>query len=102
MASARSPVWRRAFDGVEHRVGPRLAATTSSPDFQVATQLLRRATRTVAAPVVGLTSWGLHLAGLPTHGDVRQLKRQLGEVQRDMLALRRSLQAGENDGPDSP
>jgi hypothetical protein len=101
VAPANPPAWRRAFDGVERRVSPRLAATTSSPDFQVLAQTLRRATRLLSAPVGSVTAWGLHLAGLPTHGDVRQLRRQLGEVQRDMLALRRSLGPGENDGPDS-
>lgn len=99
---ADSPLWRKAFDGVERRVSPRIAATTSSPDFQVATQFLRRASRVVTAPVGGLISRGLHVAGLPTHGDVRELKRQLGDVQREVLALRRSQQSGEREGPDSP
>ena len=51
LAREDSPLWRRAFDGVERRVSPRIAAATSSPDFQVATQLLRRAARVVTAPV---------------------------------------------------
>ena len=75
MAREDSPLWRRAFDGVERRVSPRIAAATSSPDFQVATQLLRRATRVVTAPVGGLTAKALHVVGLPTHGDVRLLTR---------------------------
>ena len=101
MAPANSPAWRRAFDGVEGRVTPRLAATTSSPDFQILVHSLRQATKLVSSPVGSLAAWGLHVAGLPTHGDVRQLRRQLGEVQRDMSALRRSLEAAENDRPDS-
>ena len=101
MTSTDPPAWRRAFDGVERRVSPRLSATTSSPDFQVLAQTLRHATRLVSGPVGSATAWGLHLVGLPTHGDVRQLRRQLGEVQRDMLSLRRSLESGESDGPDS-
>jgi hypothetical protein len=100
VATAKPPAWRRAFDGVERRVSPRLAATTSSPDFQVLAQTLRRATRLVSAPVGSVTTWGLHVAGLPTHDDVRQLRRQLGEVQRDMLALRRSVEPGESTGSD--
>jgi hypothetical protein len=102
LAREPSPLWRRAFDVVERRVSPRIAAATSSPDFQVATQLLRRATRVVTAPVGGLTAKALHVVGLPTHGDVRQLTRQLGEVQREVLALRRSQQSGERGGPESP
>src|SRR5689334_12112902 len=101
MAPPDRPTWRRAFDGVERRVSPRLSATTSSPDFQVVVQTLRGVTRVVANPLGKVTGWGLHVAGLPTHGDVRQLRRQLGEVQRDMLALRRSLEPGGDDGPDT-
>ena len=100
MAPPGPPAWRKAFDGVERRVSPRLAATTSSPDFQVLTQKVRRATRVVTRPVGTVTAWGLHVAGLSTQGDVRLLRRQLGEVQRDMLALRLSLESGEGDGPD--
>ena len=99
---ADSPIWRKAFDGVERRVSPRIASTTSSPDFQVATQLLRRATHVVTAPIGGLISRGLHVAGLPTHGDVRELKRQLGDVQREVLALRRSQQSDDGEGTGSP
>ena len=102
MAREASTLWRRAFDGVERRVSPRIAAATSSPDFQVATQLLRRAAGVVTAPVSGLTAKALHVVGLPTHGDMRQLTRQLGEVQREVLALRRSQQSGEHEGPESP
>jgi hypothetical protein len=101
VARAASPGWRRAFDGVERRVSPRLAGTTSSPEFQVLAQTLRRVTRAASVPVGNVTAWGLHAVGLPTHRDVRALRRQLGEVQRDMLALRRSLGSGQDDGPAS-
>ncbi len=92
MAPAGSPAWRRAFDGVERRIGPPLASATSSSDFQVATKRLRGATSAVLRPVSGVISRGLHLAGLPSRADMRDVKRQLGEVQREVLALHRELQ----------
>lgn len=100
MNAPDSPAWRRAFNGVERRVSPPLATATSSPNVQVAASVLDRARRTVLSPVDGVLSWGLHLAGLPSHADVRDLKRQLGEVQREVLALRRDLHASERDRQD--
>jgi hypothetical protein len=97
VTAADTPAWRRAFNGVERRVGPQLAAVTNSSDFQIAAQTLRRARRAIARPVDGLASRGLHLVGLPSHADVRDLRRQLGEIQREMLALRRDLLRAERD-----
>ena len=94
VAATESPAWRRAFDGVERRVTPSVRAATSSPDFQVAAQRLGRAKGAVTAPVGGLVSWGLHLVGMPSRADVRQLERQLGDVQREMVALRREVDGG--------
>jgi hypothetical protein len=91
MARADSPAWRQAFDSVERRVSPPLVSTTSSADFQATVLFLRRARRAVERPVEDLASWGLHLVGLPSRADMRDLKRQLGDVQREMLALRRDL-----------
>ena len=98
MASTGSPAWRRAFDTVERRLSPPLASATSSTELQVASQMLRRATGAVARPVDGIVSWGLHLAGLPSYADIRSLKRQLTDVQREVLALRRQLSIGYHEG----
>jgi hypothetical protein len=91
MARADSPAWRRAFDGVEKRVSPPLVSTTSSADFQATVLFLRRAKRAIERPIEDAASWGLHLVGLPSRADMRDLKKQLGDVQREMLALRRDL-----------
>jgi hypothetical protein len=101
VAGAGPPAWRRVFDGVERRLSPPLTSATSSPELQVATQLLRRAKGAVVRPVDGIVSRGLHLAGLPSYADVRYLKRQLAEVQREVLALRRQLPSGHHDEGDA-
>ena len=49
------------------------------------------ATRAIERPIEDAASWGLHLVGLPSRADMRDLKKQLGDVQREMLALRRDL-----------
>jgi hypothetical protein len=91
MARADSPAWRRAFDEVEQRIGPALGSATNSPDFQVTLQELQRVHRVIASGVNGVLSWGLHLGGLPAYSDIRDLRRQLGEVQRELLSLRLDL-----------
>jgi hypothetical protein len=92
-----SPTWRRAFDGVERQVGPPLRSLTSSSELQIASHQVHRVIRAVTGPVEGLVSWGLHVAGLPSHADIRGLRRQLAEVQRELLALRREVADAERD-----
>jgi hypothetical protein len=96
---ADSPTWRKLFDGVEKRISPPLTVVTSSSDLHLVMQRLAAAKRAVTAPAGSAASWGLHLVGLPSLQDVRDLKRQLGEVERDLLALQRDL-ANESDTDD--
>lgn len=86
-----SPAWRRAFNSVERRVAPPLEAVTASPDVHVTLDKLRGARRAVARPVDRAVSWGLHIAGLPSHADLRRLRNQVVELQREILSLRRDM-----------
>ena len=97
VAVTGSPAWRRAFDGVERQVGPPLRSLTSSSELQIAGHQVHSVIRAVTGPVEGLVSWGLHVAGLPSHADIRGLRRQLVEVQRELLALRREVADAERD-----
>lgn len=98
MTSTDTPLWRRAFDGVERRVGQPLASATSSSDFQSAVLKVRRLRQAAAKPVHSVAGFGLHLVGLPSHSEVRELRRELNEVQREMSALRRNRARAERDG----
>jgi hypothetical protein len=86
-----SPAWRRAFDGVERLVGGPLESATNSPDVQGALVTAGQVRRAVTSPVSRIASWGLHVAGLPSHADVLALRRQLNEVQREVATLHREL-----------
>jgi hypothetical protein len=94
---ADSPTWRQAFNSVERRVSPPVRSVTSSPDFQFVAQRVDHARRALVRPIGSLASWGLHLVGLPSQADVRGLKRQLGELEREVVTLRRELVEGERD-----
>ncbi|BDH56535.1 hypothetical protein [Tsukamurella sp. PLM1] len=84
-----SPLWRKAFDGVERRIGEPLGNATSSADFQVLSLKVGRVKSAVLAPVEAVVGFGLHLVGIPSHSEVRDLRKDLTDVQRDLLALRR-------------
>jgi hypothetical protein len=92
-----SPAWRRAFDGVERRVAPPLQSVTGSPNFQITVDRLRGARRTVARPVNRVVSWGLHIAGLPSHADLRGLRNQLIQLEREVLSIRREKVESESE-----
>ena len=97
MAGADSPLWRKAFDGVENRIGRPLESATGSSQFHTAVLTLRGVKRAVVGPVQSVVGFGLHLAGLPSHKDVRELKRTVGDVERELSALRRDLVQSERD-----
>ena len=97
MASAGSPLWRRVFNDVERLVGRPLTSVTSSEEFHSAALKLRTARRAVSVPVQAVAGLGLHLAGLPSPNEVRELRRQLGDVQREVSALRRDQVQAERD-----
>jgi hypothetical protein len=91
MSRPGSPAWRKAFDGVERLVGGPLESATNSPDVQSALVTVGRIRGAVTSPVGRVTSWGLHLVGLPSHADVLALRRQLNEVQREVATVHREL-----------
>jgi hypothetical protein len=97
MARADSPLWRKAFDGVENRIGRPLESATGSSQFHTAVLAVRGVKRAVIGPVQSVVGFGLHLAGLPSHNDVRELKRTVGDVERELSALRRDLAQSERD-----
>jgi hypothetical protein len=100
VAPADTPLWRRAFDDVERRVGQPLASATSSSDFQSAVVKVRRLRRTAVRPVHAVAGLALHLVGLPSNAEVRHLRRELHEVQREVSSLRRDRALVERDGQD--
>lgn len=99
--AAESPLWRKAFDGVERRIGAPLENATSSADFQVLSLKVGRVKEAVIAPVEAVVGFGLRLVGIPSHAEVRVLRRDLIEVQRELLAMRREQAVTERKSKDS-
>ena len=96
-ASGKSPLWRRVFDDVERAIGRPLTAVTSSTELHAAALRVRRAGGVVSRPVQSIAGLGLHVAGLPSPAEVRELRRQLAEVQREVSAIRREQVQSERE-----
>jgi len=94
---ADSPLWRQAFDGVERRLSPPLTTVTSSTDLVAAVQRLQQLQRSVSTAADLLASAVLHVAGLPSHADVRALERQISALQREVVAVRRDVLEASRD-----
>jgi hypothetical protein len=90
-------MWRKAFDGVERRVGPPLTSVTSSPDLLSTLQHLLSLRRKVSVVADVVTSQVLHVVGLPSHADLRALERHLTDLEREVVALRRNVLGAERD-----
>lgn len=97
MAVPKSPLWKRAFNDVERRVSGPLSSVTSSTEFQSTAMRVGRVRRAVVSPVHAVAGFGLHLVGLPSKSEVRELRRELHDVQREVLSLRRDEAQGERE-----
>ena len=54
----------------------------------------RRLRRAVARTADAAASCALHQLALPSHADVRGLRRQLARIERELGSLRRDLDSG--------
>lgn len=97
MAAGNRPLWRRVFDDVERKVGRPLTSVTSSTELHSAAVQIRRVGDAVSKPVQGIAGVGLHLIGLPSPAEVKKLRREVGEVQREILAMRRAQALNERE-----
>jgi hypothetical protein len=87
------PLWRRAFDAAERRIGPPLERGATSSEFAVTLAIAQRVRRGIARRTGAVASWAWHQAALPSAADVRRVQRQLAAIERELGALRRDLDA---------
>jgi hypothetical protein len=104
-------LWRRAFDAVEGAVGPLVEQGVQASAFSTTVVLKQRTTSVVTALAERRTRQLWHLLNLPAGSDVRRLRRQLGDLDREVRLLRDLLQSpppgkegprGRASGPASP
>jgi hypothetical protein len=82
-----------AYDAIEKRLAPRLEAFVRTGHYGELNAILATARATARATLDGVATRMLHTANLPTGTDVKRLRRQIGELDREVRQLRFELAA---------
>ena len=86
-----TPSWRRAYNAVERNVSPRVETLVHSDEFAQMTALITRMRRLAGKRVNAITASAWHLMNLPASTDVARLRRQVGELDREVRRLSMQL-----------
>lgn len=90
-ARPEPPAWRQAFNHAEVFVGRPLESVTNSPEAAAIIIVTDRLARKAFRQVDALASWGIHQLHLPSHRDLRMLRRQLSAIQRQLSDVQAEL-----------
>ena len=86
------PLWKQLFDTVEQATGPVLANLTASNQFAELIKVGLKIGNDMAKQSEALSRQWLHAWNLPAAGDVAYLKTQIGSLEAEVRALRRSVE----------
>ena len=82
------PLWRRAVDGVEGALSPRLQSALRSDTAALGLTVVSRAGRGLQGRVEGASRHVLHVLNLPTATDVHRVLRHVASVERELQSLK--------------
>ena len=85
-------LWKRAFDAGERAIGPRLEQGVQTPAFATAVGVVGGLRRRVDKELERRSRQLLHLANMPAATDVRRLRRQVADLDREIRLLRDLLE----------
>ena len=89
---ADKPVWRHVYDRMATEVGPRLTQATASDQFAGATSVLIAVRRAALRDLQRNSRRWLHMMNLPAGSDVRVLRKEIGELERQVRDLSRRVE----------
>ena len=84
-------LWRRAFDAVEGALGPQVEQLVHQRGFSTAVVVVRRGRGLVGRVGESASRRVWHGLNLPAGSDVRRLRRQLGDLDREVRLVRHAL-----------
>jgi hypothetical protein len=94
--SADKPIWWRAFDKIERKVGKPLEDAVASRRYVDVVTLGMKVQRAVGGKVGqvagGALERALHVARVPTRDDVRRLSREIAVLTSEVRALKTAQQ----------
>ncbi len=86
------PTVRDVYDAMERRLAPRLDALVRSSRYVQLTAAFVGTRATTTGTIGELTARLLHAVNLPAGTDVKRLRRQIGELDREVRQLRLQLE----------
>ena len=92
-----APRWRQLFDTWEKAVAPGLEELTASSEFRDVTATMARWNAAARKRSEAASRQWLHALNLPAATDIRRLRRQVAELEREVGVLRRATQATVDD-----
>ena len=92
------PTIRDAYDAIERRLAPRLDALVRSSRYVGLSATLAGTRATTTGSIGDLTARLLHAVNLPAGTDVKRLRRQIGELDREVRQLRLELELRPSTG----
>lgn len=95
-------LWRRAFDAVENAVGPRTEEWVRQAPFATAVVVAQRTSVALSGFVEAESRKAWHRLNLPAGTDVRRLRRQVGDLDREVRLLRETLERSARPEPVVP
>jgi hypothetical protein len=85
------PGWRRAYNAVERNVSPRVETLVHSDEFARATSVIARTRRLAGSRVNATAARVWHLVNLSASTDLQRLRKQVGELDREVRRLSMQL-----------
>ena len=89
--------WRQMYNEWEKAVAPGLEQLTASDGFRDVMAIGTQITRAVMTETEKMSRQWLHMWNLPAAGDVRNLRRQIASLDKEVQSLRRSLDTAQSD-----
>jgi hypothetical protein len=86
------PLWRHLFDLAERTVGAPLEASFESSEFMALVSTMTSIQRSTNNLFEAATTAQLHVLGLPSLTDVRDISRSLARLERRVRDLHEQLQ----------
>jgi hypothetical protein len=87
----RLPSLRGAYDAIERELEPRLEALTRGTGFAQVSAFIAETRSAVGARTDAWNARVLHSVNLPAGTDITRLRRQIGELDREVRVLRLEL-----------
>lgn len=85
--------WRKLFNSWEKAVAPGMEELTASPEFRDVMAVVVRLNKAATRQAEQASRQWLHWWNLPTATDIRRLRRQIGELDTEVGALRIALRS---------